>query len=998
MADGGSDLPVRRSRSALWCSAERHAKVREMSADRALRPSNLPAVVGRDRELAEIARILRLATAGPIGLVLAGRAGIGKTTLLRWALAEAEGSGRRVLLAHPSETEAQLAFAGLVDLFSGVSPATLDGLPQPQRVALARALRQADGDVHVDPLAISQAALGLVRALAADGPLVLAVDDALWLDAPTTRVLEYVLRRLDREPVAVVVSARTPDGDPADAAVVRAIGHERLHRLDVGPLGVEALARLVGDRFGQPPRRALAVRMRELSGGNPFYALEIARTLPGAGAGALAGAGAGDLGDAVDSVDSVAIQVPETLGALVRQRLDRLTPGARDLVLVAATASQPSRAVVLEAAGGTGNPALALAEAIDAGVIEERQDGRISFSHPLLAWSAYAGAPSDQRLAAHRRLAASASDPDERIRHRAIAALEPDDVIAADLDAAADRARGCGAPETARDLELEALRLTSPGRAAEVRARTLAAAEFAIQAGDGSRARAILERYLAAAPPGPGRSRPLALLADIRSGDDWEAKLDLLRTARAEAGPDGADRAEIDVATGIAHWMLLQDIPAGIAHLRSGVDVANRGDDPAVRLRAIASLVYLEAFAGNLDGALQRLAAARDLEPTAPGLRLLFVPSYIEGLLLDWSDRPADARAAWLALLERADRQGDADSRPLILLNLSATEMTLGDWQAAARHLDEGEIASDLLGHDTSRAFGAAQRAHLEAHRGEVEVARAAAARGIELAAHTHSRMVEADCRAALAEAELVAGDPHAALRAVRPAAERLLAAGVVHSPGSPVVPLAAEAAALAGEIDEAERLLSRLRLVGTRLDHASTLRAFHRGRALVAAAQGHLEAALDASRDALRHADRVDDPFERARTLLVHGEIQRRLRQRAAAREAAAAALATFEALGARAWAERARSELARAGQPTGTGGADALTPTQREVAALVVAGRTNREVATTLFMSPHTVEAHLTSIYRALGIRSRTDLARVLPAIERADEQQSGGAAAQR
>ena len=934
----------------------------------ASRPAPTPGfeVVGRAAETAAIARVLALAVAGPTGLVLTGPAGMGKTTLLRWALAEAERSGRRVLVARPTESEAQLAFAGLADLLGEVAPDAVDGLPGPQARALATALRRTDGDPNVDPLAISQATLGVVRRLASDGPLVLALDDAPWLDAPTTRVLEYVVRRLTTEPVALIASVRTSDGDAADAPVVRAVGRDRLHDLEVGPLGLEAVGRMIADRFGQAPRRAVAIRIRDLSGGNPLYALELARAFARADV----------------TADPAAVVVPESLTGLVRERLARLSPEAREVALVVAAAIQPTRAVVSEAVGSAGDPAPALAEAIAAGVLEERPDGRLAFSHPLLAWSAYTSAPTDRRLAAHQRLAAVAPDPDERVRHCAISATEPDGGIAGDLDAAAERANDRGAPETARDLELEALRLTPLAGAVDVRRRTLAAAEFAIRAGDGARARVMLERFVAVTPPGPARARPLALLADIRSGDDWEAKLDLLRTALAEAEPDSPDRAEIELAMGIAHWMVVRDIPAGLAHLRSGVEVAARGGDAAILLRAIGSLAFVEAFAGDLDLALERLGPALEMEASTPGIRLLFVPSYIAALLLERADRPAEARAAWLALLERVDRMGDADSRPLVLLNLAATELALGHGDEAARRLEEGEIASDLLGHDTTRAFGAAYRAHLEAHRGNPAAAREAAERGIELARGTHAQLVEDDCRTALAELELSLGDHRAAAAAIQPAADRLLAAGVAHSPGLPLVPLAAEAAALGGAVDEAERLLARLKTVGDRLDHASTLRAHHRGRALLAAGQGDLDAALDASRAALVQAGRVEHPFERARTLLVHGEVLRRLRRRAAAREAAAEALATFEALGARLWAERARSELARAGRPAEAGGPEALTPTQREVATLVAAGRTNREVAAALFMSPHTVEAHLTSIYRALGIRSRTDLARMLAA----------------
>ena len=374
------------------------------------------------------------------------------------------------------------------------------------------------------------------------------------------------------------------------------------------------------------------------------------------------------------------------------------------------------------------------------------------------------------------------------------------------------------------------------------------------------------------------------------------------------------------------------------------------------------------------------------LEAEATGTRFLFRPSYDLALLLDWADRLNEARASWLDVLERADRVGDADSRPFILADLAATELSLGDWVAAARHLDEAELAAELQGYESTRAFMAFPRVRLEAYRGDIDRARSAAARGIGHATRTRSQVLGDEIRTALAEAELSVGDIAAALAGVLPVTDRLSAAHVRHVPGFSAVPVAAEAAALTGDTPTAEGLLARLLEVGRALDHASTLRAYQRARAQLAATHGRLDDALEAIDAAMEQATRVPEPFERARTGLVRAEILRRLRRRAPARDAAAEALATFETLGARIWAERARFELARAGVPAAgqTGTAELLTPTQREVAGLVAAGRTNREVAQALFMSPHTVEAHLTTIYRVLGIRSRTDLARVLSAAD--------------
>ncbi len=412
-------------------------------------------------------------------------------------------------------------------------------------------------------------------------------------------------------------------------------------------------------------------------------------------------------------------------------------------------------------------------------------------------------------------------------------------------------------------------------------------------------------------------------------------------------------------------------------------------------LRAIASLVFLETWAGELDGALERLAEAVEMEASAPGVRLIFLPSYVEALVLERSDRPVETERAWRVLLARADHAGDADSRPLILLNLAMSELRLGRSDLAARHLVEGEIASDLLGHDSARAFGASCRAQLEARLGAVGRTRATAAAGMD----ARSQDEDVADRGRL---------PHGARTAraltrrpsrggSKPSFRRRAGCRPPASPtcrGSPWFRSRRRPRRSRVTVDEAERLLERLWAVGSRLDHASTLRDHHRGRAILAAVRGDLDASPRGVTSCARPGGPRRDPFERARTLLVHGEVLRRLRQRAAAREAVAAALATFETVGARIWADRARSELARAGGPTGGSGTAALTPTQHEVAALVAAGHTNREVAETLFMSPHTVEAHLTTIYRTLGIRTRTDLARVIAASDARPGPLPGGA----
>src|SRR3954470_14223836 len=287
-------------------------------------------VVGRADELRELSVALDGVTSGFRGWVLAGEAGVGKTTLLRAAIDDARGRGWRVLLVRATEWEQSLDFAGLADLLDDVPDSVLDELPRPQGRALDIALRRGDDDAPADALALSQAVLALIRRTAGRGPVLVALDDAQWLDPPTGRVLEFVVRRLDAEPVAVVATVRSTDPRAADPPVLRAIPHDRIERRPVGPLSVDALARLLGERLGHVPPRTVAVRIRELSGGNPFYALELGRAALAQGSTGLDGA----------------LDVPESLASLTRERIRRLPPDARQAVAIAGLALQPTRSLV----------------------------------------------------------------------------------------------------------------------------------------------------------------------------------------------------------------------------------------------------------------------------------------------------------------------------------------------------------------------------------------------------------------------------------------------------------------------------------------------------------------------------------------------------------------------------------------------------------------------------------------------------------------------------
>jgi hypothetical protein len=358
----------------------------------------LPEVVGRDEELAAVVAFLD--GDFPAALVVQGEAGIGKTTLWRAGLAEVPDRGVRVLACRPAESEARLSFAGLADLLEPVLGEVLGALPSVQRRALEAALllSEQEGpppDQHV----ISAACLGVCRRLAEQGRVLLAVDDVQWLDPPTVLVLEFVARRLAEAPVGLLVAERVS----RERAAPLGLGRSDLEvgRIRLGPLSMGALHRLLRERLGRTLARPVLRKVHEASGGNPFYALELVRALQPSGGRIRPGQ---------------PLPVPETLEEILRERIEALPAGAREVVVAAAALARPTEAVL--------GDRLALEHAVEAGVIE-LVDGEARFTHPLLAEAAYASIGAAERRRLHRRLANVVSDPEERARHLALGAEEP---------------------------------------------------------------------------------------------------------------------------------------------------------------------------------------------------------------------------------------------------------------------------------------------------------------------------------------------------------------------------------------------------------------------------------------------------------------------------------------------------------------------------------------------------------------------------------------------
>jgi hypothetical protein len=422
-------------------------------------------VVGREKELSLLEGFLGSIGDGFAVLALEGEPGIGKTTVWQEGIRRAEAGGLLALSCRPAQSEARLSFVGLGDLLGPVPDGALEALPDRQRAALEVALLRARAGEKLRPdrRTIGVALLALLRELAASRPVLVAVDDAQWLDHSSAAVLEFVARRLGREPIRVLSSVRLAD-EPVET--FDRVASERRGVMRIGPLSVGALHELIKERLGHSFVRPTLIKIERLSEGNPFYALELARAMREVG----------------EPRGGAPLPVPADLGKLVRGRLRRLPAESRRALLVASSLSGPSLKLI-------DRDALVAAE--QAEIVRVTGEGRVEFMHPLFASAVYSSASVAERREIHRVLAELVDDVEERARHVALGADHPDEAVAHSLELGARAARSRGAWESAAELLEQARALTPPTNAEQRAAHGLAAAEDHIRAGDRPSARAL---------------------------------------------------------------------------------------------------------------------------------------------------------------------------------------------------------------------------------------------------------------------------------------------------------------------------------------------------------------------------------------------------------------------------------------------------------------------------------------------------------------------------
>ncbi|QCX81779.1 Putative HTH-type transcriptional regulator [Streptomyces sp. YIM 121038] len=897
-------------------------------------------VHGRDFEKATFARVLRGAREGSgATLTLWGDPGIGKTALLEHAAATA--TGFTTLSCRGTRVEEPLAFAALHALLRPVAD-RIDALPAAQAAALGAALGR--GGARPDRFLIAVATLTLLSELAAEQPLLITVDDAQWLDGPTTACLAYVARRLDREPVALLVAtgqeAPTPGG-PWDGGTA----------LEIGGLDDTAAAAVV--REASPHADAETVRRTlRAAGGNPLAL----RELPGSGA--------------ADGPEGRTAPVP-LLHRAIAARVAQLAAPTRTLLLVAAAEDRGDHRAVRAAAALLGATEAAWQDALASGLLDIEGD-RVRFHAPPVRTVVDDHAPPAECRRAHRALAdvlTGEGRADLGAWHRAAAAEGPDDDVAAQLEECARQSgRRGGHASAVAGLRRAADLTTAP----HGKGRRLAlAARAAWEAGQVPAARDLLdqaERH-ASEEVVAGISGGLrGLIAHAHGGQESAHRL-LLRDLRAVA--DRGRAVELACVAVRAAWSAGSGDRQTEA-LRVLAGLATDGDLPEAALLPALNQWWdtdreTSAAAPLTDDAVARLGTVSwPLLPPAP----LALARGAETAL-------ADALRARLAALRATEPTGAlVRTAP----QTAPLDIARGHWTEATADATEALRVAEETGADHAASLCRAALARLAALRGETPAVTALTDRVLERSVPCGTRDLTATAYWARGQAALFAGRDTEALAWLR----RLTEPG--HAAAHPTLALlaapdTAEAALRAGAEADARAALRPLRAWADGTGAAWAQAAADSTAALLTTDPDEAEALF---RRALEASGAARRPFDHARTRLLYGEWLGRARRRTDALVQLVDAAETFHRLGAVPLLDRALAEQERAGErirrpaPEPRGG-PVLTPRAWQVARLAAEGLTDPEIAARLLLGPRTVHHLVTDALARLGVAARADLARV-------------------
>jgi DNA-binding CsgD family transcriptional regulator len=880
-------------------------------------------------------------------LVVRGEPGVGKSALLEYAAESA--AGLRVARAAGRQSEMELAFAGLHQLFAPMLD-RVDRLPAPQRVALGTALGLTSGPAP-ERFLLALAVLGVVSEIAEERPLLCLVDDAQWLDQESAQALELVARRLLADSVGLVFAVRqVPEAQP-----LAGLPELRLEGLSNG----DARA-LLGSAISWPLDDRVRDRIIAETRGNPLALLELPRRLTPA-----------EMAGGFGLLDPSALS--RRIEDSFQRRLWELPTETQRLLLVAAAEPVGEAALVRRAAGRLGIGVEATDPAESDGLVQFGT--RVTFRHPLVRSAIYRAATPEDRREAHRALAKMTDpklDPDRRAWHLALAAAGPDEEVASELERSAGRAQSRGGLAAAAAFLERSAALTPDGaRRAE---RALAAAGAHAQAGAFDPA----VRCLDTAEVGPLEELESARADLLRgqiafgSGHGREAPPLLLKAAkRLEPLDVRLARETYLEALSAAQYAARLVTNGGLRDVAEGALAAPPSSQPPGGPDLLLDGLALLVMEGPAAAApiLKRAVSAfvREDVSREEGVRWLWIVWPTAQIL--WDD------AAWEALTTRGVQLvRDAGALGVLPVTLR---------QSAGLHLYEGDFAAAVSLCDEAASISEATGSSLSAY----VPLMIAAFRGREAEAFA---LAEASMRDVLDRGEGVG-------LTLNPWAMAVLYNSLAHyqdalvsaqraceDPDEQVFSLLAtmeltEAAARSGVPEKAADALDRL-------THSTRASGTDWGLGVEARASALLsdgEAAERLYREAIDRLGRTRIRLDLARAHLLYGEWLRRERRRVDAREHLRIAHEMFAAMGAEGFADRAAGELRATGETARKRAPETrseLTPQEAQVAELARDGLSNREIGARLFISPHTAAYHLRKVFAKLDIRSRRQLNQVL------------------
>lgn len=897
-------------------------------------------IVGRENETNWLAALVADAAARTSVVTIEAPAGVGKSAMMAAVAQHAEQAGACVLRCQPSAAEARYAYAALGDLLSTITDlGDVEPLP---RKALERALlRGGEGDTEttdaLDARAVGLACAAVWRHLAAKHTLVILVDDVHWLDTASADALAFSLRRLPVTGVVVVGARRTGETGPALPG----------ETYPLATLAAPAVMTLLGERDATGERHLTVRELRtvvDTAAGNPLFAIELARH-----AARHAPATSGQLA------------VPASLDAVIADRFDRLDGEVVEALALVALLARPELAAVHRL--GVGEHI----ERAERDGIVGTEGGRIVFVHPLFAAAALQRVAPSARRRLHARIARAATDPEEQLRHAASAAEQPDSELASRLAQHAAVLADRGAGEQAAEFAVFAATLSAADDA-ERHERCVQAALLSFQRGEADLARRMLADLEGAEPAPGGKVRELFVRATV------EFSLGSAVDARNHA-TEALAYCTTDVERVEAHSILARvsydNFDVSSEHANIAMQLAESCEVPPGVLANVLTASAGEAFmAGKgLDRAVFERAIAMERDANQ------FSADSAYGsfaALLKIADELDEARTMLLHLLQHNDDDG---ALPFALSHLPQLELWSGNWDAAdeyaQRHLD----ASLRTGQHDQVVQARTNLALIDVYRGDVAAAAGMAEEICATGRELSDAWTERSGLGLLGLVAMAEGDAPLAVRLLRrwndlAVQMALRDPGYCRMQGDLV-----EALVATGEVHEAAEYAAFMHANAVRLGRPSLLAGACRARALAAAAQGDRDQAVALASLAVQGFAATPLVVEHARALLTLGQIHRRFKEKAAARQSLEAALAVFQRLGAERLAERTRQDLERIGLRNAS--TNALTATELRVARLAATGRTVRQVGDELFISPKTVEANLTRVYRKLGLSGRAELA---------------------